>query len=154
MVADIRADVEIGYSQDTGPGMVFDVTAINTLSEARVRDYRFKPDSKPDTDGPAAALRRAETTKVRMYGGAYSDFKPDAVDLLGAPARSSRKAIKALCKKAYSGSDTSVDELHINRMRNSIIREVAFAVAKATSDALLRLPRLQADPVVGPNIGG
>ena len=71
MVADIRADIEIRYSQDTGPGMVSDVTAINTLFESRVRDYRFKPDSKPDTDGPAAALRHAETTKVRMYGGAY-----------------------------------------------------------------------------------
>ena len=154
MVEDIRADLEVRFSQDTGPGMVFDVTAINTLSESRVKNYRITPDSKPDTDGPAAVLRGAEASKVRMYGGAYSDFKPYAVDLLGAPAQSSRKAIKALCEKAYSGSGTSIDELHVNRMRNSIIREVAFAVAKATSDALLRLPRLHVDPVVSPNMGG
>ena len=153
MQADARADVEVRFSQDSGPGEVFDVTVVNNnLSASRVAKYQISADVDPEKTGPALALRTAETAKITAYGAAYTNFHPYAVDLLGAPAQKSREAIMVLCKKAYSGSGTSIDELHVNRMRNSIIREIAFAVTKATADALLWLPRLRAGPALAGDV--
>ena len=80
---------------------------------------------------------------IRLYK--HSEFHAYAVDLVGTPSSSSRKALVALCKKAYSGSVYDGDSLYPLRMTNAIVKEVAIATAKATALAIFRNPRHTGD---------
>ena len=143
---DRRADFEVRWPGSTRDGDVFDVTAINTRSVGRVKNYKITLGAehpRGSQQGPSGALAQAVTKKVADYIRLYkhSEFHAYAVDLVGTPSSSSRKALVALCKKAYSGSVYDGDSLYPLRMTNAIVKEVAIATAKATALAIFRNPR-------------
>jgi hypothetical protein len=149
------ADWEFRWSGDPGKGFVFDVTAINTRSEGRTKEYTLTAASahiRNSPNGPAKALDQAAREKLKKYTNLYlhSDFSAYATDLIGTPSPCSRRALVALCKTAFKGTGLGEDALYPLRMANAIQKEVAFAAAKATALTIFRNPRIPLDALPSP----
>jgi hypothetical protein len=143
---DACADWEFRWSGDPGIGFIFDVTAVNTRSVGRTKEYGItvaSAHSRNSLRGPTGILNKEHEEKVEKYQCLYpiSIVSGYAIDLVGTPSPASRAALVAMCKTAHKGTGYGEDNLYPLRMANSIQKEVAFATAKATAMAIFRYAR-------------
>ena len=127
--ADDRADMEFSFTGATEP-KTFDTTVVNTIP-------------KSNTPRKAGAVLRAKfRKKTEKYGGAYLDFSPYVVNILGSPCPDSRGALRAFVKNSISRTVTGLmdaDDVVVGRTVTAIRLRTAFAVVRALREELFRI---------------
>ena len=129
--ANDRADLEFSFAGATEP-KTFDTTVVNTMA-------------KSNTPRKAVVVLRAKfKKKTEKYEGAYADFSPYVVNILGSPCPDSRGALRAFVKNSLSRTVTGLmdaDDVAVSRVAAAIRLRTAFAVVRALGEELFRNSR-------------